>query len=358
MYKEKISAAVPFTDFKIYANRDIFLEQGMQVITKSIIDSRMNGHAYNFESSKVIKASIGEWIERYSLINNKFEEEDLLEAFDLIKGNKINVPAPKVLIMDGEDFNDSCGISTHLNSDDVIKSAFYEFFERQTLVYRWLTKTSGKVINVNMINDNKIKTMYKKLYNFVDQLYLFDISLHHNIHVILAIGYSDYYKAIGLSADISLKNAITSSLEEFYQTFGESWNKRYLRKAGITKKQPLRNSSDVYKEYYNKIDPKTFESEYKFLIENCEGELSDVNNYMDIPFSEVLKNISEDLNLELYCCYIPCSLENLKTKMVKVFSPNGYPHMLPEVFTKEETHVNFGKGKRELPNQYNRIPFP
>ncbi|GAB3810271.1 YcaO-like family protein [Virgibacillus kimchii] len=122
----------------------------------------------------------------------RYTEDEKLLSFNLTDGKIQKTNADRIFLLDGAIFNDTCGVASHLSSEKVIESAFYEFFERQCLVYRWLTKTPGKKVDIYLINNKQIDHLYNKAFNFVDDLYIIDISLHHSVKVILTIGIGEY----------------------------------------------------------------------------------------------------------------------------------------------------------------------
>src|SRR5699024_2098100 len=353
--------AVPFIDITYIFNRDVFLEQGQQSYVVSNTEERISGHDYNFNVKNVLKSSIGEWIERYTLFKNSYKENERLLSFNLVNREVKKVNADKIFILDGPTFNDTCGVASHLSSKRTIEAAFNEFFERQSLVYRWLTKTGGKRIDVTLLENKEINYLYNKAFNFIDKLHIIDISIHHSFSVILTVGIGKFYKAISLSANQNIVEATVNSLEELFQSFSDDWTKQYFESKdcflGFSKNESIKH--DLYKDYYFNISPENFYKEYEFLLTDSSNVKSISNyRYTNKPFKDVIKTVSEDLNLEFYCCFIPNQLEHLETKIVKVYSPDGYPHMFPTEFTEEETRLRFNHETSMFPNQYKQIPFP
>src|SRR5699024_3091077 len=142
-------------------------------------------------------------------------------------------------------FNDSSGVASHQNSNLVLKSAFLEYIERQSLIYNWLTATSGVRIDIDSINDHHINKLIKNTYNFVDILHIVNISIHNSIYVILCIGYSEEYVSVAIAADWDLNHAISSSLQEFLQTFGNKINKSYLDDRAYNYQQTSKNKKKI-----------------------------------------------------------------------------------------------------------------
>jgi len=72
----------------------------------------------------------------------------------------------------------------------------------------------------------------------------------------------------------------------------------------------------------------------------------------------VIRTIEHDLDMEVYGCFIPPFYKNYKTKIVKVFSRDGYPHLDPSQFDEKTTYITFNKDVEEFPNAYKLTPFP
>lgn len=56
--------------------------------------------------------------------------------------------------------------------------------------------------------------------------------------------------------------------------------------------------------------------------------------------------------------FIPPFYKGLKTRNVKIFSPKGYPHMHPPLFTEEENYITFNRSNCTFPNAFKELPFP
>ncbi|MBB2482842.1 YcaO-like family protein [Bacillus sp. APMAM] len=344
----------PFIGDRFYINRSIFLSQTKQAYISSSTNSASNGHNSHFEIKRVIKSAIGEWIERNTLVKNKKVEQ--LLAFNMINGKEQLVSSDKIYLIDSGEFNDSCGIASHLDSNSAITSAFMEFFERQSLVFSWITKKPAKIINIKCIKNNKIKDLYRKMFDFVDKIFILDVSLHQDIHTVFVIGYGKVHKSLGLSADFDLERAIISALEEMFQTFADSWTKTYIKEVSNNSYK----NNELYMDYYRNISIEQFVDEYRFLWENG-NELDKGfygNHKNEVDFSKSIKLVCQDLKITPYCIYIPCFFGKFKTKIVKVFSPDGYPHMYPKIFSEKETKTHFNKNISYFPNAHRMIPFP
>jgi predicted nucleic-acid-binding protein len=346
----------PFMGNVVIVNRSNFLNETKQAFASTSINSSVTGHNSHFKLKNVIKSAIGEWIERASLFNDEYKDQDLLLALNILNGEIIEVEKDYILFKETTRFNDSCGVASHLNSDSVIKSGFYEYFERQSLVFNWLTESEGIIINYKDINHDYINHLINANKKFVDELYIFDISLHKSIKVIMALGFGQYYKSVGMSANFSSEQAIIGALEEMLQTFGQNWTKGYVDEINNDKNY---QKMDAYLEYYHRLKPDEMKEKYSYLINSKEEiQINDFLSHKNIFSTHNLKKISDDLNLQPYCTFIPPFYEGVNTKIIRVFSLDGYPHMHPPAFSEKETFLTFNKDVKDFPNAYKPIPFP
>jgi hypothetical protein len=347
----------PFIGDRFTFDRSIFLNQMKQAFLSSATNYSVSGHNSNFNLKHVVKSAIGEWIERSSLFCDKYQNRHTIPAFSLLDGEVIEVEKASIIFDEGKKFNDSCGVASHLDSNRAIRSSYYEYFERQSLIFNWLTQGSGTLIDYTNINHDYIGFLIETVKKFVDELYIIDISLHQTIKVVFVLGFGEYYKSVGLSANFDGEQAIIGALEESLQTFANSWTKEYVTDyyEGNDKRH-----FDMYLSHYYSMKPEEMKEQYYYLINSQEKiNIIEILNQESRDFStESLKQISFDLGIIPYCAYIPTMHNGFNTKIVKVFSPNGYPHMYPPVFTNNETNMNFNKKEVVISNAYKIIPFP
>ncbi|MCI1593006.1 MULTISPECIES: YcaO-like family protein [Heyndrickxia] len=351
---------VPFLGKMFIVDRSDYLEQGTQSCLNSPNYPNETGHNFHYNLDNVIKSSIGEWIERSSLYRLD-KKGSKTSAFSLIDGSEIEVESEKIYFANLDLFNDTCGIASHTISDNAIYNAYMEFYERQCLTFTWLTKSCGRNIEVKHISDPILRKLLSKIYYFVDDIYLIDISLHSDIHTIIGIGIGKYYKTIGLKADFDINNALVGALTEMIQGFGNSWTKYNLDKRETNADNSNSKIGDIYSDFYNSFTPTDFFNEWSFLLltDGISVNINDKHHSKkNLSFSEKITIISRDLNLEPYCAMIPCFYDGFHTKIVKVFALNGYPHMFPVLYAEEQTCLKFNTDVSEFPNAYRQIPFP
>ncbi|MCY7486885.1 YcaO-like family protein [Paenibacillus alvei] len=346
----------PFIGDLWVVDQSIFLNNTKQVFVQSSTNSEASGHNAHFRFKQVIKSAIGEWIERQSVSHDPYKKTKYLTSFHLITGQKYKIEKNKIFFNSEEFFTDSCGLASHVNSIDAVYSAFLEFFERQSLIYNWLTKSAGQWVRTDAIANNEVHFLIGKLKGFIDELFVFDISLHKNIPVILVLGVGEYYKTIGLKAGFRFEDAVKGALEEAIQTFGRKWTKANVN---MYAEYVVNGNDGLYKSHYNRISPKKMKEEYSYLWGGQSFNIKLIEQTGQTKkVSEIIKTVSEDLSLSPYGVYIPTFYNGFSSKIIKVFSPTGYPHMYPEKFTEEESRLRFNKDQSQFPNQNRMIPFP
>lgn len=329
-----------------------------------------NGGAVRVNLNEVIKASLGEHLERIASVKNYKkptidDDNPTMPGFNLITGEVVNLPAEKLLINfdlpvfkftsnKEQLFNDSCGLASHVNSINAIKGGFKEFLERQSLIYNWLSALPGKQIkltDVIEINNNK---NFTKLLNialsYSEKIYLFDISIINGFYVVLTIGQKGYAFSSGLGADTNLLNAIESSLSEYLMILDSC----IINKLNSNKYRS--GDSNVYTDYFFSLNVDQFFDQFSYLLN--QSEFMDIKqNETEINWRELVRNTHKKFNINLYACYMPFPLRNINVKVVKILSPEAYPHIWTKIFDPLDFEISKSLPYTSFPNKFQPIPF-
>lgn len=312
--------------------------------------TNISGHSVGQSINTITKPAFGEYYERINLISQK---NGHLKSFRLSTGTQIKVDAQKILFT-GKIFNDSSGVAAHVSSEKLIQNSFLEFIERQSLIFTWLNKTPGQIIDLRNldINYQSLQNKIEILNNFVDTVTLVNISISPSIYVVLGIGTGKTYKSIGLSAHWNLETAIDSTLTEMIQFFGVTHNKNVSmqeKKQNITYNNP-------YMSYFHNLTIKDLIKKYEFLFNNKKKiNLASVTD-KSISISNLIAIIEKDLNIGIFITFIPVKFGKNIFKVAKVFSPEGYPHMnVPLLNDEERTKYSVVNIKNQ---NIEPIPFP
>ncbi|GKV55345.1 hypothetical protein NCCP2222_12920 [Sporosarcina sp. NCCP-2222] len=345
----------PYIRNKFTVERSTFSNQIIVGAVSAKVSSSLQGQNAGLKINEVIKPAIGEFIERQSLFYNYKSSKDNMKAFRLITGEEASFPAGDIVFARGAEFSDSCGVASHLNSKQAIESAFLEFFERQSYIFNWLTKSSGKLIDLDSFNNEYIANYSHTLNQFVDKLYLFEISLDPTIKVVFGLGIGIYHKIAGLSAAFTIEEAIASTLQEMVQGASYKHNKNNVDY--YEDNFDYGDDVDYYFENFEKYNPQQLIAEYAYLFKD-NRKFANVQSTPIRDLNLLIPVIENNLKIKIYCSLIPCFYKGFRTKIVKVFSPEGYPHMSPINYNDISDSVIYGKKVSDCPNFNKLVLFP
>jgi hypothetical protein len=301
------------------------------------------------DKSKNIVSTLGEFFEREILINKNQNFSENLIGFSLINGNTKTIS--KDTIIYNNKFVDSCGMASHIKSFDIIKKSLFEFFERQCLVLSYLSQHPGQEIDESMFNDD-INEYRNYLFNFVDELKFFNISLSERVYVILGIGLGETYKCIGLGTSENITEAIISSQQEMLQYFFSSYRKSKKEINYSTKK----NSKDLYHVYFESLTCNEFNACYKYLEGGSFSTHFHKHNEFNIK--NFLNEIYLNYRMEPFAFFFPNQRSIDHLKIIKIMDQNWFPNIYPNSFL-EKTYINAESiTGRKLDRSIKYIPFP
>lgn len=330
-----------------------------------------SGFALRMTTKSLIKASLGEHLERLAAAKNyekTFEDQanPMRAGFNLVTGEKVDIPAERLFLnlelpmfkamQNKEDlFNDSCGLASHIQSIDAIKSGFNEFIERQSLIYSWLSESQGETINLVDIyeieNNNSLKKIFRIAQCYSDEILAFEISIIKGIYVVLTIGYKGAAFASGLGTDSNILKALEKSLNEYLMILDSCLSIKAYPQQSKTK------YDNVYASNFYKMNVKEFWGKFDYLVQS--------SNYIDIKsstynidnFQDLIKKTHEKFQIDIYSCYLPFPLKSIDVKVVKVFSPDAYPHIWTKIFDPLDYKITESLPYTTFPNRFQAIPF-
>jgi|GEM_PF-2328939 len=328
----------PFMVERFQVKQNSFL---LDYFQSDIIPYSENGppaSAIDFDKSKSIRAAIGEHIERISVFNNysRFKDQ-LIEGINMSSGKIELFPLYRILLNWNDPilsklnlnniYSDTCGMASHINSQQAINSAFLEFIERQSLLYNWFTKSPAKRISIEYLKESmNLEHLIKMTKVHVDEIQIYDISLCDEVKVIMTIAFGKQTKGVGISADWNYKSAIKGSLKELFQY--------------ITVEQPTessyseRNKDSVdpllYSHYFmGELNSEGLRRALQYLENSDRVDSGSLENDIINPkeFYNTVKEISSKLDMDFNLCYIPVLDERMNSKVVKIMTNKGFHHM-------------------------------
>lgn len=331
----------------ILINTDIFLSHHYQIY----FEKKFNGHlirAYEVDNSQKrehIISTLGEYFEREVLLNSSLMQNATKKMTNLIDGHEKNIPLSELVFIDS--FVDSCGMASHVRSEEVIWNAYKEFFERQSFISNFLFHLPGYELEIK--NSKKLVERHQYILNYLDEIKYYNISLNKELFVTLALGWSNRTKAAGLGTSRSIHKSVEKAQKEMLQYFAAAKTKR-----SIVKVQNIKVNRDLYHLNFEKISVSEFKQEYAHLLET-QNKILIKKNQLENKENIILKNYRE-LNMNPYIAVF--SLRKSEgIKVIKINDDFWFPHMFPQRFEKEKIEIlekNFGWKRK---NYSNMIPF-
>lgn len=349
--------------FKIYQSP--FLNRQKSCVVNSFLHPHASGYSKKNDVSELVRAAFGEFLERFAVFKCLKKDVDksgdpYFMGFSLIDGKEIKVPAEHIVLNESSPifkycsktpFTDTCGMAAHINSELAIEKAYLEFIERQSLIHSWLTIQPGIIIQPTF-SDSYLSKKYNVLNSQLSHVYFINISIRKDIKVIMTIGYNETLFSIGLGAHWDLEKAIESSIDEFVMVFeGLAAHKIYER----GKKS---HTGNLYVDYFYNLDIEEFKKEIEYLLQYSEEvDFRDIEWEKDWSFKKSISEFHKELNIDLYVVHIPFPVHNNDAKIVKIYSPDAYPHMNTELFDPRDYKISQKLHATSFPNIYRMIPF-
>lgn len=337
-------------DSRIFSKKGLFLNHHFNNYIVREDKQHVQAYEVGFDNrSSNLKKVFGEFFEREVLINTNDSFENHTHVNYLSK----NIPKmmPKGLFLSRDRFVDSNGMASHTDSNSVIRTAFFEFFERQSFIVNYLTKTSAPKISIS--NFTEIKSVDNYLKNYVDNTNYFNVSISDKIYVILCIVYSENSKCIGLGTSNVLEEAIKKSQIEALQYFATDFSK--TAKSNTLKDFDDRKK-DLYHSRFDQLSTNEFCRNYSYLLKNmedCQFE-SKLKFNFKLWQKECREKLKMDPVISLFHSYQPIP----HLKVVKVVDENWFPHMNPILYNESVYAFVQSICGKELDKSIEYIPFP
>lgn len=334
-------------NINIIINTDMFLSHHYHIYFEKYINNQ-KVRAYEVDKSKKrehIKSTLGEYFEREVLINSNFTPNKMRIMTSLIDGSIKYIPLSDLVFVDS--FVDSCGMASHVLSEDVIWKAYKEFFERQSFIASFLFHLPACEIEIKSIEN--LVHGHQYILNYLDEVKYYNISLSKDIFVTLAIGWSDKAKAAGLGTSRSMWKSIEKAQREILQYFAVARSKR-----NAVKEQILKKNSDLYHLNFEEMSVLEFKQEYAYLFE--QEEKSSIIKSKIISKDDIILQNYYKLNMNPYIAVFS-QREGEGIKVVKIKDDFWFPHMFPELYEEERIDALEKRFKWKRKNYSKMIPF-
>lgn len=289
----------------------------------------------NFRES--VLGTIGEGFERQILYDATMT--DSFTAFNLLKKNFEIIP---VNAHTKTFFYDSCGLATHVTTNNSIENAFKEFVERQSFILSYLSKRKAKKVIKNEYFKMLIPSRFHKM-NF------FEISLAPSYRVFFCFGEINKSVAIGLGAGYTTEEAMKKLLGEISS---------FSLHGSI---EPKTNDDIDYIHLFHMIPIKDIIKAYNYL-DNSDEFFTPCENEAKKSMNWVLKELQLYWKMEPLCTFLINDHYNFSrykySKNIKFFDLNWFPSLNLNsysdiIYNNVEKHSGY-----KLDRKTNFIPFP
>lgn len=301
-----------------------------------------------------ILSAIGEMFEREillsSIIYNNYYQDNIY-AYSIVDEAIEKVDKNSIFALEENSYIDSCGLASHLYSEDCIKSSFEEFVERQSFIFSYLTKTPGVII------DLFIEKKYKYLHNlFPNSKYgFYNISLTNAMHVIFGKILFNNKLYIGLGCSTNIDYAIDKCIKEILQC------KYYY---DVTR--DIKNDKEIidfgfanYDQLFTLLPAERMWNAYSYLD-------TGQKKFKSSDFKNKDFNI-EKISLDLYKKYkmkpLIVYLQNLRfnsrsIKITKVIDKHWFKSLAVKSYKEEDLNFIEGVTNKKIDRRCTYIPFP
>lgn len=339
-----------------------------EVAVSSLAIKNAAGSSIEFSKKNAIFAAFGEFNERLSMYYSKRSNIPRIQALSIDGSSSSMSIEPtkfylnfnlKSLSKYNKNFQDSCGVASHINSNSSVLASLLEFVERQSLIVTWIGMQRKKEYKfediLHHLNFTKFDTIFSKtktLMNKFSYLKCYNISIFPNIFVLFIVGYNSEHYSLGLSAGNCFLAAYRGALKEFIQC--------YLASRRIKNGESL-GKMDLYKDYYLNLSIQEFYDNYKFLERSDpvflhNKDMRELTNKV-LCIYDILKSLNK-LGIDPYIVSIPPQNKRTRLKITKVFSPDAFPHMYVPLLDPEQYKICKILNMNEFPNKGKQIPFP
>lgn len=303
-------------------------------------------------STDMMIGVIGEFFEREILVNTNKIRNNILTGVNILTGESRQTDVGNI-VFDNK-FVDSCGMASHTNSKQLIKKAVYEFYERQSFIFSFLSRGNSKKILLDWVADPEILCHHKYILNFVDNVYYYEMGLLDDLKVVLCLGYGSG-KVIGLGTEVTLYKAIIKAQKEVLQNLAISCSKNNFRDIGF--KYYLDDRENLYTNYFRNMKIEQLMKEYDYL-ENDIYVNSNIEEKTEINVYEIIRKLNKEYSIDPDIYFMGSKRYIGNLKIIKVIDRKWFPHMVPKNYNENIWNNIENITEKKLRRDIQIIPFP
>lgn len=340
-------------DSNFFMYRPIHLNESSIAMSQAYFPG-MVGVGSNANPNTAFRESLGEQLERFALYKGDIRTKKNSIVFDFLNFEKKTISNKYLNMVDNVNFLDSTGAANGNDSLMSICHGFYEFVERQSLVFSFLTKEKSWQIDPILVENANIDYLsLKRRFTF---LTFNEISIYPPIKVVILIGINNYSNKfiIGLGADKDLNRAI---LKAYKESMGGNSN---VEGTDNTDKVIDKYNGQMYSStFYKTMTAQKMKKSFDYLI----NQEQMIHNIKLAESSEIsvkdIHRFAKFFNLPVLLVLISNNRVKNTSKTIKFFSLDMYPHINTLIINPKKYKISFFKSQKQLfPNEGKYLPFP
>lgn len=338
---EFMSFSLMNRNIHLLLKKSTFLSDLDYVNIQSEVGEGISGNCVSLTAKGALLPALGEFFEREKM--NYVSEYSSICAISARNSNQKRKQFTNIGHLDF--VQDSCGLASFTDSRNAFQNSLEEFVERQSLIFNYLSKSTGNIIKSTDVHFD-IPNRYKK-FNF------WDISLVNSCFVFIGLGKFSGEFFIGLGSSTNAEIAMKRCIKELDQFFAaESFKKS--SKIQVKKVGSNQNQVQDYNDLFAMLTSNELLNAYNYLF-------SSKNNFVyhqEHDIQEVLDDLYNKYKIDPYITFFRSPRKKLNQKIIKAFDLNWFPNMKPSSFKEEQYDFVERVTGKQLDRKCNVLPFP
>ena len=253
----------------------------------------------------------------------------------------------------GSDFKDSSGVGAGQSSFKAIEHAFYEFIERQSMVYSFLMERPGKNLDFLVGKNEKLFEMIPKGAKYLIR----DISIVANVSVVVVIICHNGKFAMGLGADKLQLSATQKAINEAVGYNGQMVEDHENTMSFMDFSRSKNFPPDSYSRYMTE----QFSGQKLLETFNFFSKSTNARYWIKrekFSLHDMIESSSE-LNIPINIQFMPTYVDQNMVKVVYVNSPEAYQSINNISIDPDKYQITYFENLNPISSRVHAyLPFP
>ncbi|MNJ59437.1 hypothetical protein D3C77_551220 [compost metagenome] len=121
--------------------------------------------------------------------------------------------------------------------------------------------------------------------------------------------------------------------------------------------QQIESIHDILITTFYSMDVEEFWEKFNYLMQSSDYIDIESSTSNDDNFQDLVKKTHETFQIDISTCYLPFPLKSINVKVVKVYSPDAYPHIWTKMYDPLDYKITKRLPPTSFPNKFQTIPF-